>query len=468
MEMELNVLLLLTGIVSATATLLGFLSERTILGATMLGGFTLCACGLCCFGMWVGGWVGLSVGVFLVTCLAYYIGKAFGKQRGSLFVPALWLGFCASCAIGYRAGGEIGLLTITLPSLVVFWGAIFKVSRYLLPLRDRSQWGEAFRTLVAYGLGTNRPYHVLEGRRLVQRVPGNPYGQFFAGPGIVLTGPAHAPVIWDGLRFRRIGEPGLTFTGRFETIYQVVDLRPQLRSFHVEAITKDGIRIRVLTFIPFRLHARGEEPQQGSSFPLDEDSVYRAVWKQPVRQGQRLAWQEVVPMVTTRLLRKIVGQYKCDDLCEPFRPSRDPRVEIRTKLVRQLRKELQDWGIEIIGASISDLVPVDSTVVDNRVEAWRAEWNRKIATILGEGRASAILEVERAHARAQADMISAIRDVVEQHQGVDPSIVADMACLRFIESLEEMTLSPQIQEALPVESVETLAYLRHAVDGNRA
>jgi putative heme iron utilization protein len=83
-------------------------------------------------------------------------------------------------------------------------------------------------------------------------------------------------------------------------------------------------------------------------------------------------------------------------------------------------------------------------------------------TILGEGQARSVVEVERAYAKAQADMITAIREVVEQHQGVDPAVVADMAVLRFIQALEQMTYRPEVQKALPAETAEMLSYFRRS------
>jgi regulator of protease activity HflC (stomatin/prohibitin superfamily) len=449
------------------AALLGYVSERSALGVVMLGVFATVAGGLCFAGASFGGWIGLLVAILLVTLLASRIGKSFGKERGAVFVPALWLGYCASCAIGVWAGGWLGLLTITLPSLIIFWGGLFAISRFLLPLTDNSQWGKAFRSLVTFALGTNYPYYVLEDRELTPRVSGNPYGQFFAGPGIVVTDPAHAPIIWSGLEFKRIGKPGLTFAGRFETIFQTVDLRPQLRSFHIEAITKDGIRIRVLTFIPFKLHAKGKEPTLGESFPLDEGSVYRAVQRQPVEQEKIRSWDELVPIVATRLMRKIIGQYKFDELCEPFDLVKDPRLAIKEELLKQVRSEFRDSGIEIIGGGISNLEPVDSSIIDERTEAWRAEWQRKILITLGEGQANAIWELERAHVQAQADLIAAIRHIVEHRPGINPEILTNMAALRFVEALEEMACSPGIRETVPDDTAVTIEYLRRSMGTER-
>ncbi len=442
------------------ALVLGYLSERDLLGAGMLFGATAIACLLCFAGAAVGGWIGLLVAILLVIYPAYRTGKSFGQERGSVFVPALWLGYCASCAIGYWAGGALGFLTITLPSLVILWGGLFLIAPYLLPLNDHGLRIKAFRSLVSFNIGTNFPYHVLEDRELPVRVPGNPYGRVFAGPGIVLTDPAHAPVLWDGLKFTGVGQPGLTFTKRFEIIYQTADLRPQLRSFFVDAITKDGIRVKVLTFIPFRLNWDGEEPKLGGSFPCDKKRIFTTMWGQPVESGQKHAWDDIVIITATRILRQIIGQYRCDELCECFNPGKDPRGEIRKELTTRLKKELQEYEIELVGGGISNLDPEPSNVIDQRIKAWQAEWERKIQTVAGEGKANAIWEVEKAHAQAQAALIAAIHNVVQKQPEVDPELLTKIAALRFIEALEDMACTPQVREALPESTAETMGYMR--------
>jgi regulator of protease activity HflC (stomatin/prohibitin superfamily) len=375
------------------------------------------------------------------------------------------LGLCGSFAIGYWAAGPLGLLTIMLPAWILFWLLMYLISGFLLPPRDgRKQRSLAFHSLVSFSLGTNRPYYVLEDREIVKRVEGSTFGQLFADPGIILTGPAHAAVIWDGLNFRDIGDPGLTFLGRFEQIYQTVDLRPQLRSFHVEAITKDGIRFRVLTFTPFRLNNGGQSPKKDGSFPLDKQRIYQAVWQQPVEGGEKRAWDEVVQIIATRILRRIIGEYRCDELCEAQDPARDPRIEIRNRLVEELGRELVDYGIDLIGGGISNLVPMDDDVIEKRIAAWQADWGRRIQVELGEGQANAIWEVEQAHAQAQAALLSTIRKVVQERPELDPEMLSKMAALRFVEALEDMACQPQVQEALPSGSEQTISFVRRLLD----
>ncbi len=447
----------------AAAFLLGYLSERSLSGAGLLGIASAIASGLCVAGLLLWDRLGLLAAVLLVTYLASRVGKSFGGERGSKAVPALWLAYCASCGIGYWAGGVLGLVTITLPSLLIFWGGLFGVSRHLLPLSDTGQRTRAFRALCTYTFGTNYPYHVLEDRALKERVAGSPFGQLFAGPGIILTDPAHAPIMWDGLRFTRVGEPGLTFTERMEAIYQTVDLRPQLRSFSVEAITKDGIRCCVPTFIPFQLDARGQQPKLGTAYPLAPDSVCKAVWQEPVEQGERHSWDQAVEIAATRLIRKIISAYECDELCPQHTPRRDPRSEITTDLVKQLRHELQPSGIDVIGGGIGNLEPADPSIIENRIGTWREKWEHKITAVLGKGKALALEEVERAYIETQTELIDSIQNVVQSNPQIDTRMLTQLAALRFLEAMEEMACAPAIQAAAPSETGETVEYLRRAL-----
>jgi regulator of protease activity HflC (stomatin/prohibitin superfamily) len=464
MELGLEATVGIIGLATTgAALLLGYLSERKLLAAGMLGFFAAMASGICFAGVLIGGWAGLLAAILVVAYLAYRVGGGFGKKRGSVFVLGLWLAYCGSCAVGYSAGDWVGLLTITLPSLLIFWGAMFVVSASLLPLSDRSQRMKAFRSLCTYSAGTNYPFHVVDDRELEERAAGNPFGMFFAGPGIILTRPSHAPIIWDGLKFKRIADPGLTFTDRMEMVYQHVDLRPQLRSFNVLAITKDAIRIQVMTFVPFRLYARGLEPSLGASFPLDRGSIYKAVWQQPVEEGEKVPWDEVVQIVATRALRRIISKYEYDELCEPFETNRNPRSKITAELIDTIRRELQSWGIEVIGGGIGNLEPEDKSITEKRIKAWRAKWESAIMAEIGQGEANAIQQLEKAHTDAQVDLLNAIRGVVQQQPDIGPDVLAKIAALRFIEALEETACSPEVRKELSSDTTATIDYLKQAL-----
>ena len=482
----------------ALAVLLGFLDNGG-LGAFMLGGAASVASLVCLGGLVWRGWAGLLIGVLFAALSGYvFSSRFFGKRRSGLFVALLWLGYCAACAVGYWAAGWLGWLTITLPSLMLFWYSLWRFSGRLLPQQIRRQrwWllrdllrclfgphqlddeeqGErlyryqSLRALLTYSLGTNYPYYVVEGRELEERVDGNPFRQFFAGPGIVITGPHHAVVITNGMReVNEIGAPGLTFTGPFERVDQIVDLRPQLKAFDVEALTEDGIRIRVLTFVFFRIHSDEQQPGKFWAGKGSETAIFQALCRRPVEHLERHNWDELVPMVATRALQDIISRYKFDDLCARDQPDRAPREEIKQELITRLEQAASEnlQGIQILGGGIANLEPVDSSVMRRRIENWRTEWTRKMMAQMGEGATEAMRLISQARAQGQAEVIRILSKEAGYTDSVDKAVLVDVVVLRLLEAMEDLACRPAVQQLLPPEATETMKYLRRAIgEGN--
>lgn len=416
MNLELAIVVgAIAAVTTVSAGVLSYLSERSAMAVGFLATLAAIAGSLCVIGTLFGHWIGLLTAVLLVTLLAYRIGARFGKKRRAIFLTVLWLGYCMSCTIGYWAGGWLGLFTITLPVLIIFWWRMLSLSRLLLPLADNSQQGRAFRSLLTFSLGTNFPYHILRDGELNMVVSGNPYGQLFAGPGIVLTGPSHAPVTSDGMRFRGIGRPGLTFTERFETVYTVVDLRPQLRSFFVEATTRDGIQVRVLLSIPFRLHAKGQEPELGTSFPFDAQSIYKAVWQQLIDRGEAQSWDEIVPMWATLIAREVIANYRFEDLYRIEPQQYDVRTAIRNELLTRLQSTLEPKGIEVLGGGISNILSVQEDVTRALTRGWQERLQKQADE-------QQLKQLRSWRAQALARFLSEILDVCEGSEEVDDMV----------------------------------------------
>jgi hypothetical protein len=417
-------------------------------------------------------------------------------------VAFLWLGFCVACAIGYWAAGWVGWLTITLPSMVLFWYSLWRFSGRLLPLqiqrrprwlrryllrrlfaphkiddqvqRERHYRYQSFRALLTYSLGTNYPYYVVKDGKRETRVDGNPYGQFFAGPGIVITEPHQAAVITDGMKIKEIGAPGLTFTGLFDRVDQIVDLRPQLKAFYVEALTEDGIRIRVLAFAFFKIRAH---PQQQGRFWVDGESdqaILQVMRAQPVEDAERRGWDDLVPMTAQRILQDIITQYRCNELCAGDQPDWLPHGEIpweviRRKFTAQLTNAMaaKCEAIQILGAGIANLEPVERGVMQRRIENWRTEWTRRMMIQMGEGETEAMRLISQARAQGQAEVIRILSKEAEDMDTVDKDILGDVLTLRLLEALESMARRPPVQQLLPAEATETMKYLRRAIGGEQ-
>lgn len=250
---------------TAVAAFIGYLLQKTF-GALLLATLTLVSFFIL-LAMAIPGPLTLIVGMIIVGLLGALLGRLMFKTKGALIIVALWGSLCGLFGIGYFLSEIAGVVLVTIPAMLLFWFTIFVLmAKYVLPTKDNEQRWLAMKSFLTFNLERNYPYYVVEDREAELRVKGNRFGQSFVGPGIVLTGADHVVLIWDGLNYKGVRPPGLTFTHRFEEIKEVFDLRPQLRSFMVKAVTKDGITLDFLAFVPFKINTGKENP----SFDIEE------------------------------------------------------------------------------------------------------------------------------------------------------------------------------------------------------
>lgn len=432
--------------------------------------------GAACFmgGAWLGydlagrtgAWIGLLTGILLATIpIALFFKFATRGERSGRFAAEIWLGLCALCLGGYWAGGWLGLLTITLPAIGLFWLGLYRLSAYILPLRDQSQRGQTFRALLTFNMGTNYPYYFVDkNSQLDKRVNGNPFLQRFAGPGILYLNCEHAAYLSDGIFRNREFPPGLNFTSMFDLEPRVIDLRPQVRAFPVEALTRDGIPIKVVTFIPFKIATDNQTVEMGKPFPFRSGAIHtvirselaeRKADKNDKDSGKKHAWdggpkeEGLIPVKVAPIIKDIINRYNVDELCAPRDPARDPRVEIATELRKRVDEILPPMGLERVGGGISNLVPQNDLVVKRRLDSWRTEWEREILRLISQGSAQATSRIHRARAEAEVNVARTLSEALRDSTRTGNMPDAALA-LRFFETLGEI-VSESNQWPLPSE-----------------
>jgi hypothetical protein len=449
----------------------------------------------------------------------------------------IWAYYWVAALLGWRSG-LVGLFTITLPALIVAEVGLFIVAGAILPFPDpdlhrrdrpaptpgsaltlkqqvqdlialfrypenetaRKQWLEqrrtALRCLLTYALGTNYPYYVVidekitertedsrtwltDEDRLVKRLDGDAFGDFMAGPGIVLTGSDHAVVLSTGLRFKGARGPGVVFTGMSETPKQVIDLRPQLRAFPVEAWTKDGIAVEVTTFTPFQIGTGKKKPTLGTGFPYRASDVFKAIHAQPMAHQdlsqtpgnlKPLKWYDLPELVGERTVREIISRYEFDELYAPFElhedPALDPRSQIAAELEKELERVLPELGLQRIGSGISNLMPVDKRAIEERIEAWKADWTREIMMQQAASQSERLRTVEQARAQAQIDVILTISERMEQLRSTGDPVPMNEMVSYFIEILEKLARESRLRQFLPTGMDDVMRRARNALRGS--
>jgi hypothetical protein len=353
------------------------------------------------------------------------------------------------------------------------------VSGYMLPLPGREHWREMLGFLRDCAQGYNYPGYFIvdelyEEDRVEARVPGNRFTDFASAPGFVISDANYAAAISSNIKFKGVKGPGVAFIRYGDQVMQTVDLRPQLRAFPVEAVTKDGIQIKTLVFTPCRIDTRGKQPRLGERLPYSAAAGFRAIRAQEMRHegpGQthdrkkRYKWERLSHLIAARILQDIVSRYTFDDLYGPYQPGGDPpRKVIAKELMDRLRSELKERGIELVGGGISDLQPVDPDVYVKRVENWKEEWTHKIALQKTEGQAEWIKMVERARLEAQADLILDLGRRLESSMArteLRPQAALD----QFVKLLDElMKQQPTLGQVMPEKTVEALLEIRKVIE----
>lgn len=432
----------------------------------------------------------LILGIPILTALWYlrpFAGrkstKFLDKYMTAIFLSVFWLLLWLMLTFGLREHRLGVILLLSAASGAVFVFGLHATSGFLLP---HPAGGDRGRLIFDYLrdriISRNFPSYVVvdepfEEDKLEKRVPGS---RFAGGgldraaplaPGFVLSDCDHAVVISSGTKFKGVGGPGVTELRYADQVVQTIDLRPQLHAFHVEAHTKDGIKIRVLAFTPCTVNAGDQKPRLGEPLPYKKSEAFKAIRAQRTehsgQQTRQRKWHELPTIVAERVLQDIIGEYTFDDLCAPnAAEGTPPRVSIAEAFRERVRAELEPLGIDLVGGGISDLQPADPRVYVKRAESWQAEWMRTVTLKKAQGRAEWLRTVERARAEAHADLILTLGSQLEQLSASRAEVRPKMAIDLFVKILDQLILQqPTLREIVPGETLQALGEIRKSITG---
>ncbi len=361
-------------------------------------------------------------------------------------------------------GGFLGLVLIFLPAWLLLRMGLAFCGIFLLPImpskhKRRSQAGRALR---AYMWGLNHPiYREVDGE-LEKRVEGSlllPQ----AGPGFVMASSHYAIPLTTGPGDAQVGGQGFVFTGRKERPRDLIDLRLQTQAKNVHALTRDGISISVMMFAIFQIdrrRARGE-----GLYPVDPDAVLKAVHTKGVGpEGEEIGWEEVVTECAADMLRDAFAKERLDQLLSTGEGQEPPREVIRKEVAEQLAPEMRPYGIDVKAIGIGNIEVEDEEVLAQRVESWASRWERRRLARESEGEAEVIRLLEKARASVQRQMIGAITEAFQQLSETQTTMPPYVIALRFIDILENLTTSSELQDWLPQAAEYMPGRLRSAVE----
>jgi hypothetical protein len=143
-------------------------------------------------------------------------------------------------------------------------------------------------------------------------------------------------------------------------------------------------------------------------------------------------------------------------------------VEIVEELRQRLDDELPRMGIRRIGGGIGDIKPVDETVAEQRIQAWKVEWMREVMVRRAQGQNTRLRLVEQARAQAQADIIMQIGSRITQMRSTEEATSMGVVLRYFIEVLEQLLGRADLRDLLPRDMDSILLGLRGVMDDRMA
>lgn len=352
--------------------------------------------------------------------------------------------------------------------------------------------GRALSIILGHLTGAPKSSWVVEDGKIQLRIKGSP--GMGAGPGVLLTEPENVVVLQKGGKLSRVAGPGVVLLERMEVPLRVVDLRNQLRSTRVDALTRDGIEVSVPISSHFRIKRGRDKVTLGRAWPHHNQSdVFRAVFAEEVDPSGRSPmdartshpWEDRPIKVAAHKLEHAVSFYTLDQL---YSGVVDPEVALKIggpgaelvqthhkvasalqvsapmplgdplarstigKLVREaVRKDVAKQGYDILGGGVGDIVkPLDHSVIDQRIEVWRSRLTTSVEDWRADIERSRYADYERLQ---QASREKVLKEMVEKTNQLLASADSDtrrsFVAYHMLDSLLRIASEPEVRKMLP-------------------
>lgn len=421
------------------------------------------------------------------TSIAYVYGHEHGKKR--------WLysaiGHLGAILLGWAVNRWIGVLLISLPGIFAYYSALYILAMITLPTstpEDKSErWGR-FLILVSYAWGFQFPICVVADhawKKAETRISGD-FARDLPFPGLIWTKSHHVVGLTGGTQFNRVAGPGVIFTGKLEQPFQIMDLRLQLRTNEIEAVTKDGINFTVRVFTAFRLDPEvwdkntctqiiemnpllqgADQPSYTlGSFPFSHRRIQATISTTSAKTRDPknpTLWDQWVLNLVDEETRKVVSQKTLDEFWRPLHDEKNANAmngiaqEIKDRLVPIMRSK----GILLLVSRIVNFTfPPNGEnkmleIAEQQIATWGAEWERKRANKLANAEANAEKDQQEARAYAEAQLLNSIAEALQKTHEIDPQLPKHVIAMRYLNALQDYARNNTPEEEEKIKGVHS-------------
>ncbi len=287
-----------------------------------------------------------------------------------------------------------------------------------------------------------------------------------------LGGPAKL-VVLDGSavyleksgHYSRVIGPGVTYIGRFETVADIVNLKPAAHSGYVNSWTRDGIKVKIGIRVVFQIGYQSLNGKlQDQLYPFEEYAVRRAVESTTVRydtqnsENEVTGWEKGVLGQVQGTLARHIANHSIDELFLPTEDGND--FSFSTDVLKGMQKEITS-GLRRLGTYLRELQITDIEIPDDvklqRLRNLQAEGERFATIRRGRAKAYQIRETEKARASAQRDLISALAEGLE---GMTPAESPESLLIFLSNVLDQNMDDPFVRPFMARGAISTLEELQ--------
>lgn len=416
----------------------------------------------------------LSIFTRWLIIIAVSVGSArvYGHQYGGGRWRFSVVGHLGIFLLGWLINYWVGIFLVSLPVLAAYYSALFILAMVTLPTsnpEDKSERWKRFLVLVSYTWGFQFSIRIVADhawKKAEVRINGD-FSRDLPFPGLIWTKSHHIVGLTGGTQFNRVAGPGVIFTGKLEQPFQIMDLRLQLRTNEIDAVTKDGINVFVRAFTAFRLdpdvwdedtYAQivktnpflegADKPSYTvGSFPFShrrvQATISTASTKISTPESSTL-WDQWVLNMVDEEIRKVVSQ---KTLNEFWRPLNDKKYEnamngIAQEIKDHLAPSMRSKGILLLVARIANFrfPPHGEEMIDiaqQQINTWGSEWKRKSTNKLADAEANAEKDQQEARAYAESQLLSSIADALQKTHEIHPQLPKHVIAMRYLNALQD-------------------------------
>ncbi len=286
------------------------------------------------------------------------------------------------------------------------------------------------------------------------------------GPGFLSIGHDSAAVIMRGGRIVRVLGPGWYRLEAFERVWDVVDLRPQHRTLHVETNTRDGIPIYCDAEMRFRLDNGQEPPRDVENYPYpftdkSEENALKATTSKVVLApgGARrfTTWDSRMPNgILDGEMRNQLERFYLDDFLRVGSEGVTLLQELERRIEAAVQEQALGAGVRVEWVHLGPVLPCEDAISQQWIETWRSEWDRVAHQLKAEVKAMGTAEVKLARVYAQAELLNDIIEKAQQLNARQLEIPREFVLMRFMDVTRSLSESNPLVRSTMFKEAEGL------------